>query len=99
MTVLRFERLTYRKDGQTVNVRLEVTRDDGELLVGYQVDREGTRVQPSAAYLHQHNAADGQVVHVIANTLVTSRVRLVQDYLTGGLVPDGTAPQQKEKQP
>lgn len=96
VTVTHFERVTYRTQSARRTVLLEVTGESDRLLAGYEVDREGDRIQPPAAYLREQDATDGQVLHVIDTALIGKRTRLVQDYLTGGLVPDGTASQQRE---
>jgi hypothetical protein len=86
----QFERVTYRPEGQrSRTVTLKVTGDTEQFVTGIQVDRDGAPVQPSAAYLRQHGAVDGNVQHIIEKVLITKRVRLVEDYRHGGgLVED-----------
>lgn len=83
---IKFERVTYQTEGQTQRtVRIEVVKDEPKFIYGYEVDREGGRVQPEAAYLRQHGAGDGNVLHVIEKTLITARHPLIQNRHTGML--------------
>lgn len=96
---IRFERVHYRSGGVPRWVLLEVAGEDEQFLRGFQVDREGDRVQPANVFLAEHGAVDGQVMYVLDKETITSRIGLVQDHLHGLLVPAGTATHWKEGQP
>lgn len=87
-----YERVTYRDGRRTRTVVLEIASETDQLLTGFKVDSEGTRVAPPASFLRDHDATDGDVKHIIEKELITRRAPLVADYtIDGKLVPAGTA--------
>jgi hypothetical protein len=93
-----FERVSY-PDGNGVRRRvlLKDVRDTGRAIIGMEVDREGDLVEPSAADLREAGAETGTRQHVILYAPGDKIVRtpLVEDWLTGRLVTDGKADQQR----
>lgn len=88
---IRYERVTYRPEGgRRRHVTLEVVSETAILLVGFQVDSAGERVEPSRAVLRANDAEYGEVQHVMSLDLVEKREPLVVDRMYGTLVPAGT---------
>jgi hypothetical protein len=90
--VSAYERVTYRPEGarRARSVLLENVNAGRLVLTGRQVDRDGSPSEPSQAYLREHGAVSGEVLHVIDLTLVTKREPMTMDLHYGWLVPAGT---------